>query len=52
MPTARILAALHAEAEILLRLGLEFTAIECQCDDATLMAVNHRYVALYYFTAS
>lgn len=52
MPSEQILASLHMEAEILTRLGFEFTAIECHSGDATFMAVNHRYVTLYYFTAS
>lgn len=52
MSSEEILEALHGEAEVLGRLGIEFAGISCQFGDRVLGAVNHRYVTLYYFTAS
>jgi hypothetical protein len=50
MPSDQILFALHGEAEILSRLGVEFATVRCSFGDAIITAVNQQYVTLYYFT--
>lgn len=52
MPSEEILKALHTEAEILEQCGKEFEVMVGQMEGQTYHAVNHRYVTLYYFTAS
>lgn len=51
MSSAEILKALHGEWEILDRLGFEFAEMRCEFENSSYVAVNHRYVTLYYFTA-
>lgn len=51
MSSAEILKALHEEWEILDQFGFEFAEMRGEFENKTYVAVNHRYVTLYYFTA-